>query len=111
MIDLILHFLLLGAVILVLAGMLPGLRVEGYGTALMVAVLYVLINLTLGTVLMFVALPFMILTVGLFKLVINTFLLWITDQLIENFEIEDIGTTFIAAILITLSDTVLTWMF
>ena len=111
MIDLIVHFLLLGAVILVLAKILPGLHVEGYGTALLVAVLYVLINLTLGTILVFVALPFMILTMGLFKLVINIFLLWITDQLIEAFEIENIGTTFIAAILITLSDTVLTWMF
>tara|TARA_E500000331_G_C17179446_1_gene679884 strand:- start:86 stop:421 length:336 start_codon:yes stop_codon:yes gene_type:complete len=111
MIDLIVHFLLLGAVIFALAEILPGLHVEGYGTALVVAVVYGLINVTLGTVLMFFALPFMILTVGLFKLVINTFLLWITDQLIEDFEIEDLGTTFIAAILITLSDTMLAWMF
>ncbi|HAK52089.1 MAG TPA: phage holin family protein [Gammaproteobacteria bacterium] len=107
----IVHFLLLGAVIFALAEILPGLHVEGYGTALVVAVVYGLINVTLGTVLMFFALPFMILTVGLFKLVINTFLLWITDQLIEDFEIEDLGTTFIAAILITLSDTMLAWMF
>ena len=111
MIDLIVHFLLLGAVIFALAEILPGLHVESYGTALVVAVVYGLINVTLGTVLMLFALPFMILTVGLFKLVINTFLLWITDQLIEDFEIEDLGTTFIAAILITLSDTMLAWMF
>ena len=111
MIDLIVHFLLLGAVIFALAEILPGLHVEGYGTALVVAVVYGLINVTLGTVLMFFALPFMLLTVGLFKLVINTFLLWMTAELIEDFEIEDLGTTFIAAILITLSDTMLAWMF
>lgn len=38
MIDLIVHFLLLGAVIFALAEILPGLHVEGYGTALVVAV-------------------------------------------------------------------------
>jgi len=35
----------------------------------------------------------------------------LTDQLIENFEIEDIGTTCIAALVITLSDTLLAWIF
>ena len=57
MIDLILHFLLLGAVIFFLAESLPGMHCEGYGTALIVAVVYGLINVTLGTVLKLLSLP------------------------------------------------------
>lgn len=49
--DLLLHILFLGGVIFFLAESLPGLRVEGYGTAIIVAVVYSLINVTLGTVL------------------------------------------------------------
>lgn len=111
MISLILHFLLLGAVIFVIAETLPRVHVDGYGTALIVAIVYGLINVTLGTVLMILSFPFMIITIGLFKLVINIFLLWITDQLIDSFEIEDMGTTIIVAILITIADVFLTWIF
>ncbi len=111
MIDLILHFLLLGAVIFMLAELLPGVHVEGYGTALVVAIVYGLINVTLGSVLMILSLPFMIITIGLFKVIINTALLWITDHLIDDFEIEDIGTTFVAAVVITIADSVLSWVF
>jgi putative membrane protein len=111
MINLLIHFLLLGGVIFCLAKFLPKLHVEGYGTALAVAVIYGLINVTLGSLLMILSLPFVIITIGLFKLIINTFLLWITDQLIDDFEIEDLGTTFVVAVLITISDTVLAIIF
>ena len=109
--DLLLHILFLGGVIFLLAESLPGLRVEGYGTAIIVAIVYSLINVTLGTVLKFLSIPFVIITVGFFLIVINSFLLYLTDKILEDFEIEDMGTTFIAAIIITLSDTLLSWIF
>ena len=111
MIDLILHFLLLAVVIFMLAKSLPGFYIHGFGTAVVVAIVYGLINITLGTVLKLLSIPFIIISVGIFLFFINTFLLWLTDQLIEDFEIEDISTTFIAALVITLSDTLLGWIF
>lgn len=111
MIDLILHLVLLAVVIFFLAETLPGIYIDGFGTAVIVAIVYGLINITLGTVLKLLSIPFIIISVGVFLLFINAFLLWLTDQLIEDFEIEDIGTTFIAALVITLSDTLLAWIF
>ncbi len=111
MIDLILHLLCLGAVIFLIAEVLPGFRVDSYGVAVMVAIVYALINVTLGTLLKIIGIPFIILTLGVFLIIINTFMLWITDQLLDDFEIEDIGTTFVAALLITISDTILAWIF
>ncbi|MBO6557107.1 MAG: phage holin family protein [Pseudomonadales bacterium] len=111
MIELILQILCLAAVIVGIASLLPGMYVESYGTSIIVAIVYGLINVTLGVVLKLLGLPFIIITLGVFLIVINTFLLWITDQLIEDFEIDDIGTTFIAALLITLADSILTWIF
>ena len=109
-IELILHLLLLAVVIFGLAQALPGIYIADYGTAVLVAIVYGLINITLGTVLKVLAIPFIIITVGVFLLLINTFLLWLTDQLMEDFEIEDMGTTFLAAIMITLADTFLGWI-
>ena len=105
------HFLLLGAVIFMLAETMPGMRVDGFGTAFLVAVVYGLINVTLGTVLKILSIPFIVISIGFFLFIINAFLLWITDELFEGFEIRDAGTTFIAAVIITLSDTALGWIF
>ena len=111
MIDLILHLFLLGVVIYFLAATLPGIHVDSFGTAVVVAIVYGLINITLGTVLKILSIPFIIISVGIFLLFINAFLLWLTDQLVDDFEIEDMGTTFVAALVITLSDALLGWIF
>jgi|TARA_B110000503_G_scaffold40320_1_gene66218 putative membrane protein len=102
--------MLLAGVIFILARMMPGIRVAGYGTALLVAVIYGLINVTLGSVLKILTIPFIVISIGVFLLLINTFLLWLTDQILEDFEIEDMGTTFIAAVIITIADTTLSWL-
>ena len=109
--DLILHILILAGVIFFVAESMKGVHVEGYGTAIVVAIVYSLINMFLGTVLAILTLPLMFITVGLFKIVINAFLLFITDQMIEDFEIEDFGTTFVFAIIITVTDTILAIIF
>ena len=107
---LILHLLLLAGVIFAMARAMPGIHIAGYGTALLVAVIYGLINVTLGTLLKLLTIPFIIISICVFLLLINTFLLWLTDQLLEDFEIEDMGTTFVAAVIITLADTGLSWL-
>ena len=107
---LILHLLLLAGVIFAMARAMPGIHIAGYGTALLVAVIYGLINVTLGTLLKLLTIPFIIISIGVFLLLINTFLLWLTDQLLEDFEIEDMGNTFVAAVIITLADTGLSWL-
>lgn len=108
MMDLIIHLLLLGLVIFLLAELIPGVHVEGYGTAVLVAVVYGIINVTLGTVLKILGIPFIIVTLGVFLLIINTFLLWLTDKLMDSFEIDGMGITFLVAIIITVADTMLT---
>ena len=111
MFDLIMHFLLLGLVIFALAEMMPGINVRNYGTALLVALVYGLSNVPAGHALQLLAVPLMILSLGLFTFIINTALLWATDQLIEDFNIEGLGTTLGAAVVITIADTALDWLF
>jgi len=110
MLELIAYVLLLALAILVIAEMLPGIYIDGYGTAVVVAIVYGLINVTLGTVFKVLSLPLIIITLGIFLFVINSFLLYLTDALIEDFEIENYGTTLVAAVLITLSDTAIGWI-
>ncbi len=107
----IINMLILSVTIFLVAELLPGIRVKNFLTAVIVAIVYSVINFFMGWLLVLLTLPFMILTFGLFKLVINAFLLWITDKLMEDFEIKDFLTTFVAASLITLVDSLLKWVF
>ena len=105
------NLVLLSVAVFLVAQILPGIRIKGFGTAVMVALVYSVINFLTGWLLVFLSLPFIIVTLGLFLFVINAVLLWITDKLIENFEIEGFGTTFVASFLISLLNTILRWIF
>ncbi len=107
----IINIFLLSVAVFVVAQLLRGIQLKSYGTAIIVAVVYAFLSWLLGGILTLLSLPLMIVTFGLFKLVINAALLWITDALIPDFKIKGLGTLFIAAILITLLDALLHWIF
>ena len=108
--SVILNPLLLSVAIFIVAKIMPSIHIKNFWTAIVVAIVYSVINFMTGWLLFLLTLPFMIITFGLFKFVINAFLLWITDKLIEDFEIDSIGSTMIAAFLITIIDSILKWM-
>ncbi len=93
--------LVMSGLLWVLAELLPGVRVKTFGTAMTVALVYGLLNYLLFWLLALIAFIPMLLTLGLFGLVINAFLLWLTDRLIEDFEISSLGMTFLMALLLT----------
>ncbi len=109
--HLVWNILLLSAAIFIVAQIMPTIRIKSFWTAIIVAIVYSLINFLIGWLLVLLTLPFIIITFGLFKLVLNTFMLWVTDKLIEDFEIKGLGSTFIAALLITIIDSALKWLF
>ncbi len=103
------NMLILSVAVFLVANVIPGIRIKSFVTAVVVAVVYSVINFLFGWLLILLSLPFMIITFGLFKLVINAVLLWATDKLIEDFRIWDFFTTFIAALCITLVDSFIKW--
>jgi putative membrane protein len=104
---LLIHTVLLSGVIFITAEMMQGIRLKSFFTAIVVAIVYSLIDVLLGTLLKVISFPFILLSLGLFVFLINAFMLWLTDQLIEDFEIQGFGTTVIAAIIITLANLML----
>ena len=106
----IINILILSAAVFLVSRILPGVRIKGYLTAVAVAIVYSFINFFIGWFLTLLSLPLIIITFGLFKLVLNAFMLWITDRMIEDFEIKDFFTTILAAVLITLADSFIHWL-
>lgn len=110
MLRLIIDVLATAGLLLVLASALPGVRLKSYGTAVVVALVYGLLNFFLGTLIGWILFIPMFLSLGLLGLVINALMLWLTDKLIEDFEIDSVKTTLIMAVLLTIGRVVLSWL-
>ena len=107
MLGLIINVLVMAGLLYGLASVLPGVRIKSFGTALVVVLVYGLLNYFLFWLIALVAFIPMLLSFGLFGLLINAFLLWLTDKLVEDFEIPSLRMTLLMALLLTLGKFVL----
>ncbi len=92
---------------LVIANIVPGITVRDFGTALWLAFLWGVIGVTLRPILLLLALPVTILTLGLFTFVVNGFLFWLLAQWVDGFRVSSFGAAFFGALLFSL----LNWAF
>lgn len=67
---------------------LPGVGVDSYITAIIVAALIALLNITIKPLLIILTIPITILTLGLFLLVINALIILIAAELIPGFAVD-----------------------
>ena len=102
MLNLILYFIVMTVTMLLLSRTLPGFHVEGWAPALIGSVVLAAINAVLKPVLFVLTLPFTILTLGLFLLVLNAFCLWLAQRLVPGFDIQGFLTTLLASIILAL---------
>ncbi|MBF0301449.1 MAG: phage holin family protein [Desulfamplus sp.] len=105
------NIILLSASVFIVANVLPGIYIKNYWTAIVVAVVYSIISFFTGWLLILLTLPFMLITFGLFKFVINAFLLFLTDKMVGDFNIKDGFTTLMAAFCISIVDYLLRLIF
>lgn len=108
--NFLLNILFFSAAVFIVANVMPTIKIKNYWTAVVVAVVYSVINFLVGWLLTILAFPFIVITFGLFTFVVNAILLWLTDKLIDDFEIEGFMSTLIAALLISLINSGLRWM-
>ncbi len=75
----ILRVVILGAVILGLAHIVPGLEVPNYPDALLFAFIVALLNAFISPILIVISFPITVMTVGIFALLINVFMFWVAS--------------------------------
>jgi len=66
MVNLLLHWFISTASLLIVAYIFPGIEVRGFGTALLAPIVIGLVNATVGFILKILTLPLTLLTLGLF---------------------------------------------
>ncbi len=91
---------------LAVAHLVTGFRVSGLGPALIAALVFGLVNSTIGLLLKLVTLPLTLITFGLFLLVINALMLRLASALVPGFEVTGFGPALLAAILLAVLNTI-----
>lgn len=110
MLNLLLLWVLSAVSLTIVANLLPGVRIRGFGTALVVAGVYGILYVLLYRILAIIAFIPMIMTFGLFAFVINAFLLFLTDKLVDDFRIDGFLTTLAAAVLLAILNSIWRWL-
>jgi putative membrane protein len=112
--SLLLSWLILSIAVWITAAVLPGVHVKSFGSALLVAAIYGVLNFLLGWLLFAV---FTIATLGLAWLlafitrwIINAILLVLTDRLTDRLKIDGFGWALGAALMMSAIGTFGEWL-
>jgi putative membrane protein len=92
------------------ARIVPGIEVRSFGTALLATVVIAVVNGTVGLVLKILAFPLTVLTLGLFLLVVNAFLLKLASALVPGFSIRGFLNALIGSVVLTILNAVFRYM-
>jgi putative membrane protein len=103
----ILHWLLSGVALVIVSYVVPGIQVEGFGAALIAALVIGFVSATVGLVLKILLLPFIILTLGVVYFLINGLMLKLASELVPGFRVNGCLPAVLGSILLTIVDYVL----
>ena len=104
---LVARFLVIAAAVWLVAAYVPGVTVsEGVRSYFWIALVFAAVNLLVKPVLKLLSFPLLLLTLGLFLVVINAAMLGLTALLSERLEVDGIAPAVIGSLVIS----VVTWI-
>ncbi len=97
----LIHVVIVGLLLWVVARIVPGVEVDGVGHALVAGLVLGVINALVKPLLVILTLPITILTLGLFLLVINALLLRLAAALVPGFRVDGFLPALLGALLLS----------
>jgi putative membrane protein len=82
------NILVTSIAVLIVAYLLPGVNVNTFTTALLVALVLAFMNAIVKPILTVLTIPITVLSLGLFLIVINGLIIILTDKLVDGFEVR-----------------------
>jgi putative membrane protein len=98
----LIHWLLSGVALLIVARIVPGIQVDSFGAALIAALVVGLAGATVGLVLKVILLPFIIVTLGLVYFLINGLMLKVASGFVPGFRVNGCLPAVLGSILLSM---------
>ena len=99
--NFLLRILITAVVAFALSSVLPGIRIESFGTALVFSLVLALLNFFLKPILIILTLPFTLLTLGLFLFIINALIVYFASDLV-GVHVKSFGWALLFSLLLSL---------
>ena len=91
--------------------LIPGIQIDRFQDLLLATLVIGLLNVFLRPIIIMLTLPVTLLTLGLFALVINGLMFYLTAHLVSGFHLASFGSAFVAALLFSLFSSILNMLF
>ncbi len=106
--GLLIRFTVTGIAVFLASQMVPGITVETASAGVAAVILLAFLNAIVRPLLYLFTLPFIILSLGLFMVVINALLLHLVAYLVKGFVVEGFWPSVWGALIISVTSTILT---
>ncbi len=103
----IVSLILTAIAVFLVASLLPGVSLDGFLTAIIVALALALLNALVKPILVVLTIPITIVTLGLFLLVINTVIVLLAAWMVESFRVDGFWWALVFSLLLSLVNAVL----
>ena len=105
--KLILKILITAILVMVISYAMRGVVVANFVTAVIVAIVLGLLNIFIKPIIVIFTLPVTILTLGLFLLVINAFIILVCSGIVGGFAVDTFWTALLFSLILSLSQSLL----
>ncbi|MFC2102631.1 phage holin family protein [Bacteroidota bacterium] len=107
---LIVQILILTFAVILTSYLLPGITVKSFWTALLVAVVLGLLNAFVKPLMVFLTIPFTLITFGLFLFVINALIIMLAGAIVRGFDVKGFWWALIFSIILSLIEYILEYL-
>jgi putative membrane protein len=107
LVHLIVNWLLSALALWIVAQIIPGIKVSGFGAAMIATLVIALVDVTIGPIFRFLAWPITFLTLGLFSLVINACLLKLAAIFTPGFQVHGFLWAIVGSVVLTILSSIL----
>ncbi|WP_207424550.1 phage holin family protein [Desertivirga brevis] len=97
----IIEILLIGVAVSIAAFFIPGVQVNGFGSAIIAGILIGLANATIGTILRLLTFPINLMTLGLMSFIITVLMVLLVDHYMAGFNTSGFIAALIFAVVLS----------
>lgn len=95
----LLRWIMNSLILMLVAYLTPGISIASFWTALIVSVIFGLINAVIRPIILILTLPINVLTLGLLTFIINALMFWLASVIVKGFEVQNFASAFWGALI------------
>ena len=100
--EFLVHLILTSALLLLVANVVRGVRIESWGNAFLAALVLGIVNAIVRPIMVMLTLPLTVLTFGLFLFVVNALMLQLTAAIVPGMKVEGCSAALWGSLMLSL---------